>query len=410
MKALASAEEDNKLVHDKSSSNNAHLSLASLDHVEGTDTKQAQTTIQQQAAANIFSAAQTSQSHFSKAIIGLLLIITACIAWFGFQLLSLNAHDAEVLLAQDKPYVNETAFESAPVKSVIAHQLAVEPIKPQASQLSTPAKTSIALKKTNAKLAMVIPAPTKTTAFKDTDTIIGETSKPIENSQVLNTPDVAVKPKLPSHRKGQTKPLAKASTIQVVRQQPQPSVDQTLLDAYNAYIKGQDATAKTLYRSVLKNDIRQIDALLGMAVIAQRQSRGADAVGWYKKVLEINPRNPTALSGIASAHPRTNTISQISHLKSLIASSPKTANYHAALGNAYASKNQWPLAQQAYFDANRYDGQNAEYAFNLAVSLEHLGKTGLATTHYQRALDLVTQSGASSPSRTQIEGRLNALQ
>jgi uncharacterized protein HemY len=187
-------------------------------------------------------------------------------------------------------------------------------------------------------------------------------------------------------------------------------VDPTLAAAYQAFVRGEDATAQQQYRQVLQRDVRNIDALLGMAAIAQRQGREADAFGWYQKVLEIEPRNTIAQTALINAQTSSDGVASESRIKSLLAQQPEAANLHAALGNLYANQNQWPAAHEAYFNASRYAPNNADYAFNLAVSLEQLGKPNLALIQYQRALELVNQSGAASPDKAQIAARIRALQ
>lgn len=197
-------------------------------------------------------------------------------------------------------------------------------------------------------------------------------------------------------------------------------VDPTLLAAYQAFNSGDDAAAQKQYRQVLQSDVRNIDALLGMAAIALRQGRYADANGWYQKVLEIEPRNSTALSALANAQigndakglsaAGSDFAATESRIKNLLAQQPEAANLHAALGNLYAAQNQWPLAQAAYFDASRFAPNNADYAFNLAVSLDQIGKSALALAQYQRALSLLNNAAASSLDRAQLEARIQALQ
>lgn len=195
----------------------------------------------------------------------------------------------------------------------------------------------------------------------------------------------------------------------ITKAQP-PGVDPTLLEAYQAFTRGEDANAQQKYRQVLQRDVRNVDALLGMAAIAQRQSRDADAQGWYQKVLEIEPRNSIAQSAMASPRANTDLISTESRIKNMIAQQPDGANLHATLGNLYAEQNQWPSAQEAYFNASRLAPNNADYAFNLAISLDQMGKANLALKQYQRALDLLNKSGGASPDRTQLEARIRELQ
>lgn len=206
------------------------------------------------------------------------------------------------------------------------------------------------------------------------------------------------------------KPLALISKVQ------SQGVDPTLLAAYQAFTRGEDTNAQKQYRQVLQRDVRNVDALLGMAAIAQRQGRDADAQGWYQKVLEIEPRNSIAQTAIVSSR-QMNTdgangdaVGTESRIKNMIAQQPEGANLHAALGNLYAEQSQWPSAQEAYFNASRLAPSNADYAFNLAISLDQMGKSSLALKQYQRALDLLNKSGGISPDRAQLEARIRELQ
>jgi len=187
-------------------------------------------------------------------------------------------------------------------------------------------------------------------------------------------------------------------------------VDPTLLAAYEAFNRGDDVSAQQKYRQVLQKDVRNVDALLGMAAIAQRQTRNMDALGWYRKVTEIEPRNSIAQSAMADLEANTDAVGAESKIKSMLARQPEAANLHAALGNLYAAQNQWASAQAAYFSASQFAPISADYAFNLAISLEHLGKPKLALVQYQRALDLLNITGAASPDRAQVEARVRALQ
>lgn len=211
-----------------------------------------------------------------------------------------------------------------------------------------------------------------------------------------------------------------AAPLKLVARTPAAGIDPVLLLAYEAYNRGDDAAAQKQYRQVLQADARNVDALLGMAAIAARQSRQADASGWYQKVLEIEPRNSVALSAIANLEISRESAGagaaamdyagSESRIKNMLAQQPDSANLHAALGNLYAAHNQWGLAQAAYFDACRYAPNSADYAFNLAVSLDQLGKSALALVQYQRALDLLNNSGTGRVDKAQLEARIKALQ
>lgn len=237
-----------------------------------------------------------------------------------------------------------------------------------------------------------------------------EVKKPSVNQPRVDGVEGGVTQLPASARKPVQPDSARQATLQLTSRTPAAGVDPILLSAYQAFSRGDDASAQQQYRQVLQRDVRNIDALLGMAAIAQRQGREADAIGWYQKVLEIEPRNTIAQSAIVRPQANGDVIGAESRIKNLLAQQPEAANLHAALGNLYAEQNQWAAAQDAYFNASRFAPNSADYAFNLAISLDQLGKSGLALAQYRRALDLLNSSGASSPDRTQLETRIQALQ
>jgi tetratricopeptide (TPR) repeat protein len=200
------------------------------------------------------------------------------------------------------------------------------------------------------------------------------------------------------------------SLVQLHSKKPLAAVDPALLAAYEAFNRGEDAAAQQQYRQLLQHDVRNVDALFGMAAIAQRQGRDADAVGWYQALLAIDPRNMGAQSALLNLQPTTDALATSSRIKSMLVQQPEAASLHAALGNLYAAQNQWTDAQHAYFNASQFAPDNADYAFNLAISLDQLGKSKLALQQYQRSLDLINSSAASSPDRAQLEARMQALQ
>ncbi len=184
-------------------------------------------------------------------------------------------------------------------------------------------------------------------------------------------------------------------------------VNPVLMSAYEAYNAGDDAKAQKLYKQVLQRDVRNVDALLGLGAIASRQGRVADANGWFAKVLELDPRNSMAQAALLDTQPQGNEANSESRIKNMLAKNPNDANLHVALGNLYAEQSQWPAAQQAYFDAYSLNG-SADNTFNLAVSLDQMGKPKLALPYYQRAL--AQASSASSIDKAALEARIAAIQ
>ena len=91
---------------------------------------------------------------------------------------------------------------------------------------------------------------------------------------------------------------SRSASIEVTKTQSAAGINPTLMSAYEAYNAGDDAKAQKLYKQVLQQDVRNVDALLGLGAIASRQGREADANGWFGKVLEIDPRNNMAQAAL----------------------------------------------------------------------------------------------------------------
>ncbi len=188
-----------------------------------------------------------------------------------------------------------------------------------------------------------------------------------------------------------------------------PSVNATAMAAYQAWTAGDDSAAQRLYRQLLQSDPRNTDALLGLAAIAGRRGNSDEAAQHYLRILELDPKNSVAQAGIIALASQADPAAAESRLKSLLAQQPEAAYLHAALGGVYASQNQWPDAQQAYFQAFRLAPSNAEHAFNLAISLDQLGKPELALDYYQRARELLPREQGGAVDRKQLDTRIAQL-
>ncbi|MCX7626868.1 MAG: tetratricopeptide repeat protein [Methylophilaceae bacterium] len=248
-----------------------------------------------------------------------------------------------------------------------------------------------------------VPAPVAVTAEPPT-------TKPVEpvTEKLLVTTSTSGSKNKPSPPVAATTADAKPA-IEIKRsRKSEPAIDPTALAAYQAFTAGDDAAAARLYRQLLQADPRSVDALLGLAAIAARQDKGDEAAGYYARALELDPKNTVAHAGLTALVGGSDPVAAQSRVKSLLARQPDDAYLHAVLGGLYAEQNQWNDAQQAYFQAFRLDPGNAEHAFNLAVSLDQLGKTELALDYYQRALELLTGKGGNVD-RAALESRITQL-
>jgi Tfp pilus assembly protein PilF len=178
--------------------------------------------------------------------------------------------------------------------------------------------------------------------------------------------------------------------IQISRGRGDDPLFATLRSAYAALVAGDNAGAESLYREVLARDAANIDALLGLASLAIRGGRQAEARDLFRSVERLDPRNSTAAAALALLPGTSSQQSGESQLKTLLREQPASAALHFALGLRYVAEQRWPDAQAAFFEAVRHEPTNADYAFNLAVSLDRLAQVQPAANYYQRALDLAS--------------------
>jgi tetratricopeptide (TPR) repeat protein len=173
------------------------------------------------------------------------------------------------------------------------------------------------------------------------------------------------------------------------------AVDPFVQQGYQAFQKNDLAAAGDSYQKALAREPNNRDALLGLAAIDVRNGQLPSAEARYLKLLEADPRDGQAVAGLVALRGRVDPAASESRLKALIAGQPESAHLQFALGNQYAQQSRWAEAQAAYFKAYSIDPENADYAFNLAVSLDQLHQQRPALEYYQRALALAGKRAAT---------------
>ena len=212
----------------------------------------------------------------------------------------------------------------------------------------------------------------------------------------------AARDETPSLRARSSAPVRVAS-----RSEPDPTYVR-LERAYQAFQSGDYEAARQTYRQVLARDPRNRDALLGLGAVATALGERDQAQAVYRRLLIQHPQDRVATAALTNlgAAAGASAPQGEARLKQALAQDPGAPYLSFSLGNLYASQRRWSEAQQAYFNAYRAESQNADYAFNLAVSLDRLGKSRQALEYYQRALDLSDrQAAAFNPDavRTRIQ-------
>lgn len=208
--------------------------------------------------------------------------------------------------------------------------------------------------------------------------------------QVAETPVLKPQPRVV----GPAAPMPTESEIS--RSRPAPQVHPSVGAAYAAYLAGDLATARNEYQQALREEPANRDALLGLAALDVRAGRFELAEAAYLRLLQADPRDAHAQAAlIALRAGRVDPVAAESRVKSMLADNPGAHVLNFTLGNQLAQQGRWAEAQQEYFRAFAAEPDNPDFAYNLAVSLDHLRRPKLALEYYRRALALARARGAS---------------
>lgn len=254
--------------------------------------------------------------------------------------------------------------------------------------------------------------PRQTAPEKDSVTLTGDagtTSAQAPRPQAT-TPVRRAAPGKPAEAPASAAPGAApaSANLSIARREQSAPIDVLLQRGYRAYQGGRIEEARLAYADALRLDARNRDALLGAAAVAFVGGDTALAVGLYQRLLTLDPRDPAAVIGLQALGKQADPARLESELRSLLQQSPDSAPLHFALGGVYSRQQRWAEAQQAYFNAYRVAPANPDYLYNLAVSLDNLGKRGAAAGFYRQALQ-AARGQLSSFDQAAALARLNQL-
>jgi len=183
--------------------------------------------------------------------------------------------------------------------------------------------------------------------------------------------------------------------------------DQWLREAYAAYQRGDDETALKKYNQVLGVDASNRNALLARAAIYIQNNNAAAAIRDYQALLLANPKDSLAMASLIAVANYSPEAAE-SQLKIMIRDEPDSPYLNFALANVYGAQDRWIEAQSLYFTALENNPSDPNYAYNLAVSLEHIEKPEVAIAYYERALDNIG-NGLATFNRDVVDQRLEKL-
>lgn len=186
-------------------------------------------------------------------------------------------------------------------------------------------------------------------------------------------------------------PVPPPAPISVSRDAQQNDTFVALQTAYRAYQSGDDGNAQNLYARVLSHDEHNRDALLGLAAIAVRQKDVVRAQEIYSELLTLDPKDSIAQAGFVSVSGSFDPLQQEARIKALLEQEPGAPHLLFTYATFLMQQQRWLEATRTLQSAVQAQRDNADYAFNLAVSFDHLGQADAATKYYRAALELATK-------------------
>ncbi|WP_410499438.1 tetratricopeptide repeat protein [Chitinibacter sp. S2-10] len=181
------------------------------------------------------------------------------------------------------------------------------------------------------------------------------------------------------------------------------NLNPVLLQAWEAFRRGDDDLAEQLYRKVLVGQSRQRDALLGLAALHIKRGEKGKAGEIYRQLLQLNPQDQMVQGAVLMLEPE-----QIGSHDEVQLTQRGIQDEPLLLAQHYARHQRWHEAQAQFFAAWQQDPEHPDLAYSLAISLDHLQQNRLAADFYQQALVLAGQRQAGFD-RAQVEARLQQL-
>ena len=341
--------------------------------------------------------------YIAMALLGVFAVGTAVYFWYQLRpppaLVNSNpkppSGEQKVETAASKPAPAAAPAVQEPVSAPLISGLpapAPEPVRPAApGPAARPAAGSPVASPAAPPPAAVKPAPQSSDA--PTRTARETSAAPAPVAQAPRRRTATTPPQTQEARVGTSAPTDPAR-LSVNRAAAQ--VHPKLEAGWVAYNQGNLQAARANYQDVLREEPMNRDGLLGMAAIEVRAGRLGQAEILYQRLLETDPRDAYAQAGLFALRAQmSDPVQTESRAKSILAGDPQAYVLHFTLGNQYAQQGRWPEAQQAFFKAFSADPENPDFAYNLAVSLDHLRQPGLALEYYRRAIALAQQRSSN---------------
>jgi Flp pilus assembly protein TadD len=195
--------------------------------------------------------------------------------------------------------------------------------------------------------------------------------------------------------------------LQIQRGTLKASVDADIMRGYKALSQNQFSQAREAYSQVLSSNPTQRDALLGIAYAHQALGNTDQALSTLRRLVELYPRDSDGMSALYLIGGG-DLVAEETRFKQLLDRSEYPAAVHYTLGVIYFEQRRFGEAERAFSRASSLSPTQPDYAYNLALTLDQLGRSRDAARQYVVALNLANQTSAVF-SRDLARARLKIL-
>lgn len=178
-----------------------------------------------------------------------------------------------------------------------------------------------------------------------------------------------------------------AAPIRITRKRMKTRTFRQLRQGFEALREGAQVRARQHFERALREEPGSVPAISALAAMAYQEGDTVLARQLYQRVLAKRPDDIAARATLLMLDTGVDDQTRESRLHELASDYPEQALPHAMLANFQMAHRRWREAEAAWFKAFELDPENPDYAFNLAVSLDRLGKPA-ATLFYRKALEL----------------------
>lgn len=162
---------------------------------------------------------------------------------------------------------------------------------------------------------------------------------------------------------------------------------QRLMQAIQTYQMGDLTKAETELRSLLGNFPKsdQIMSVLGAVLFGQKKYK--EAYRQYRDALKINPKNPDAAMGIASAeHARGNVETAINLMKKALADFPNRIEAHFNLGTFYIDQDDMQKAEACFLKSLELEPKLVQADLHLVNVYKELNQLDKVEYHLRKVI------------------------